>query len=122
MCPKFEKYVAEMDNFRQWSLSSRKSNGRRYVKLKKYPVHQKNFQKNSLKVEIWRFRLLAHGIRATAAEEQSAASEEINQSVSAVNSMSGQTAAAMGEATKAISDMAHQTETLANLVEKMKNE
>ena len=65
MCPKFEKYVAEMDNFRQWSLLSRKSNGRRYVKLKKYPVHQKNFQKNSLKVEIWRFRLLAHGIRIT---------------------------------------------------------
>ena len=58
---------------------------------------------------------------ATAAEEQSAASEEINQSVTAVNAMSGQTATAMDEATKAISDMALQTESLANLVEKMKN-
>ena len=59
---------------------------------------------------------------ATASEEQSAASEEINQSVTAVNSMSGQTAAAMNEATKAIADLAQQTETLASLVEKMKNE
>ena len=34
--------------FRQQHLSSRKSNVRRYVKLKKYPVHQKNFQKKFL--------------------------------------------------------------------------
>ncbi len=59
---------------------------------------------------------------AAAAEEQSAASEEINQSVVTVNAMSGQTAAAMAEAAKAISELARQTEALTALVERMKEE
>ena len=45
---------------------------------------------------------------ATASEEQSAASEEINQSIVQVNDMSRQTAEAMGEAAKAVSSLAAQ--------------
>ena len=57
---------------------------------------------------------------ATASEEQSAASEEINQSIVQVNSMSGQTAVAMGEATKAVSDLAQQARRLSDLIDAMK--
>nr|MCR4667367.1 cache domain-containing protein [Desulfovibrio sp.] len=57
---------------------------------------------------------------AAAAEEQSAASDEINQSVVTVNEMSSQTAQAMNEAAQAISDLAQQTESLSALVEHMK--
>ena len=57
---------------------------------------------------------------ATASEEQSAASEEINQSIVQVNSMSGQTAEAMGEATKAVSDLAQQARRLSDLIDSMK--
>ena len=45
---------------------------------------------------------------ATASEEQSAASEEINQSIVQVNDMSRQTAEAMAEAARAVSDLAAQ--------------
>ncbi|MBE6440832.1 MAG: methyl-accepting chemotaxis protein, partial [Desulfovibrio desulfuricans] len=57
---------------------------------------------------------------ATASEEQSAASEEINQSITTVNEMSGQTTQAMNEAAKAISDLARQTERLSALIDEMK--
>ena len=57
---------------------------------------------------------------ATASEEQSAASEEINQSIVQVNAMSGQTAQAMGEATKAVADLAQQARRLSELIDAMK--
>ena len=58
---------------------------------------------------------------ATASEQQSAASEEINQSILEVNTMAGQTAAAMGEAANAVADMVSQAKTLSRLVADMKN-
>ena len=58
---------------------------------------------------------------ATASEEQSAASEEINHSIVQVNAMSGQTAQAMGEATKAVADLAQQARRLSELIEAMKH-
>ncbi len=57
---------------------------------------------------------------ATASEEQSAASEEINQSIVQVNDMSRQTAEAMGEAAKAVSDLAAQAQGLTNLIHELK--
>lgn len=58
---------------------------------------------------------------ATASEEQSAASEEINHSIVQVNTMSGQTAQAMGEATKAVADLAQQARRLSELIDAMKH-
>ncbi|WP_291439123.1 methyl-accepting chemotaxis protein [Desulfovibrio sp.] len=57
---------------------------------------------------------------ATASEEQSAASEEINQSIVHVNAMSGQTAQAMAEANQAVTNLAQQAERLTQLITKMK--
>ena len=57
---------------------------------------------------------------ATASEEQSAASEEINRSISIVNEMSGQTTQAMNTASKAVENLAEQAEMLNALVEEMK--
>ena len=57
---------------------------------------------------------------ATASEEQSAASEEINQSIVQVNDMSRQTAGAMAEASKAVSDLAAQAQRLNELITRMK--
>ncbi|MCR4666382.1 MAG: methyl-accepting chemotaxis protein [Desulfovibrio sp.] len=57
---------------------------------------------------------------ATASEEQSAASEEINRSISLVSEMSSQTTQAMGEAAAAITNLAKQTERLSALIENMK--
>ncbi len=57
---------------------------------------------------------------ATASEEQSAASEEINLSIVQVNDMSRQTADAMGEASKAVSDLAAQAQNLNSLIQNMK--
>ena len=57
---------------------------------------------------------------ATASEEQSAASEEINQSIVQVNDMSRQTAGAMAEASKAVSDLAAQALRLNELIIRMK--
>ena len=57
---------------------------------------------------------------ATASEEQSAASEEINQSIVQVNGMSRQTAGAMAEASKAVSDLAAQAQRLNELIIRMK--
>jgi len=57
---------------------------------------------------------------ATASEEQSAASDEINQSIVQVNEMSRQSAVAMAEATQAVAELAAQAHTLKNLIAQMK--
>lgn len=58
---------------------------------------------------------------ATASEEQSAASEEINQSIALVDDMARQTAGAMSEAAKAVSDLATQAQGLTDLIHDLKN-
>ena len=62
----------------------------------------------------------AHSI-ATAAEEQSAASEEINRSLTMIAEVSSETSHAMGEAAKAVEDLARQTQVLQNLINQMKS-
>ena len=57
---------------------------------------------------------------ATASEQQSAASEEINQTIIEVNEMSRQTAEGMAEAAKAVSDLAVQAGKLASLISEMR--
>ena len=57
---------------------------------------------------------------ATASGEQSAASEEINQTIVQVNDMSRQTADTMAEASKAVSDLASQAQRLTALIQEMK--
>jgi methyl-accepting chemotaxis protein len=57
---------------------------------------------------------------ATASEEQSAASEEINHTIIQINTMSLQTAQAMEEASKAVSDLAAQAHGLTSLISDMK--
>ena len=57
---------------------------------------------------------------ATASEEQSAASEEINHSIVQVNDMSRQTAEAMAEAARAVSDLTAQARTLTELIQELK--
>ena len=60
------------------------------------------------------------GAIATASEEQSAASEEINQSIVRVNDMAAQTAHAMAEANKAVNELARQAQALNGLIVEMK--
>lgn len=60
------------------------------------------------------------GSIATASEEQAAASEEINRSINGVNSIAAETANAMREASKAITDLAAQAQHLNELVHEMK--
>ena len=57
---------------------------------------------------------------ATASEEQSAASEEINQSILRCNDMSGQIASAAAEAAKAVADLAQEAQNLSQLIDEMK--
>ncbi|CAK7016052.1 MAG: Methyl-accepting chemotaxis protein PctB [Desulfovibrio sp.] len=57
---------------------------------------------------------------ATASEEQSAASEEINHTIVQINSMSRQTADAMAEAARAVADLATQAQALDALIDTMK--
>ena len=57
---------------------------------------------------------------AAASEQQSAASEEINHTIIQINTMSLQTAQAMEEASKAVSDLAAQAHGLTSLVSDMK--
>ncbi|MEZ6852971.1 methyl-accepting chemotaxis protein [Halodesulfovibrio aestuarii] len=57
---------------------------------------------------------------ATAAEQQSAASEEINQSLTKVSEISNETATAMGESATAIEEVARQTQVLQKLINHMK--
>lgn len=57
---------------------------------------------------------------AAASEQQSASSEEINRSIIQVNVIAGETASAMEEAARAVSDLAHQSQVLTKLIEDMK--
>ena len=57
---------------------------------------------------------------ATASEQQSASSEEINQSIAEINSIAGETARAMQEASQAVADLARQAQVLTNLIDEMK--
>ncbi|MFP5258880.1 MAG: methyl-accepting chemotaxis protein [Acidobacteriota bacterium] len=59
---------------------------------------------------------------ATAAEEQSATSEEINRAVEAVNSISADTSRTMGEASRAVADLARQARELTTLMEELRGE
>ena len=58
---------------------------------------------------------------ATASEQQSAASEEINQSVEQVATISSETAQAMEQASRAVSELAQQSMTLQRLIVDMKS-
>ena len=57
---------------------------------------------------------------ATASEEQSAASDEINLSIEHVNEMAKQTATAMAEAASAVAELARQSQDLGLLVNEMR--
>ncbi len=57
---------------------------------------------------------------ATASEQQSASSEEINQSITQVNTIAGETARAMEESARAVSDLSGQAQALGRLIEDMK--
>lgn len=58
---------------------------------------------------------------ATASEQQSAASEEINHSVEQVATISAETAQAMEQASSAVADLAQQSQALQRLIVEMKN-
>lgn len=57
---------------------------------------------------------------ATAAEEQSSTSEEINRSVGTINAASSETAHSMGDATLAVTDLSRQAQGLAQLIDDMR--
>ena len=57
---------------------------------------------------------------ATASEQQSATSDEINQTLVKINTISGQTASAMDEAAKAVTDLTRQAQALSDLIAEMK--
>ena len=57
---------------------------------------------------------------ATASEEQSAASDEINLSIVHVNEMARQTAESMGQAAHAVNELARQAQELGVLIQEMK--
>ena len=57
---------------------------------------------------------------ATASEEQSAASEQINRSIDQVSAMSAQTVNAMHQAVQALNNLTSQTAALSELITKMK--
>lgn len=59
-------------------------------------------------------------IIATASEEQSASSEEINNSIIQVNSIAEVTSQAMNKATNAVAELSEQTQKLTELIENMK--
>ena len=58
---------------------------------------------------------------ATASEEQSATSEEINRAITQINVISTETAATMREAAQAVSELAAQAQALNALIVEMKN-
>ncbi|MBI5520488.1 MAG: methyl-accepting chemotaxis protein [Desulfovibrio sp.] len=57
---------------------------------------------------------------ATASEQQSATSEEINRSIEDINRISSETADAMRQSAQAVGELAHQAQTLRSLIERMK--
>ena len=58
---------------------------------------------------------------ATASEEQSAASEEISRSIEDVSRIASETASSMNQSAQAIGELAHQTQSLRALIERMKS-
>ena len=58
---------------------------------------------------------------AAASEQQSASSEEINKSIMQVNTIAGETASAMQEAARAVSELAEQAQVLTGLIRELKN-
>ena len=58
---------------------------------------------------------------ATASEEQSATSQEINQSIVMVNDRARETAVVMTEAAKAVEELASQAQGLTRLIQELKN-
>ena len=79
---------------------------------------------NALKQIILNVEQTADQVRtiATASEEQSVASEQINKSISVVNDMSAETTRAMDGAAADIRELAEQTARLTKLVTQMKKE
>ncbi len=59
---------------------------------------------------------------ATAAEEQSAATEEISRHIEEVNGISSETATAMREASRAVAELAQQAEVLQELIRALESE
>jgi methyl-accepting chemotaxis protein len=59
---------------------------------------------------------------ATASEQQSAASEEINRSIEDVNRISSETSDAMRQSALAVGELTQQTQVLKGLIHQMKNE
>ena len=57
---------------------------------------------------------------ATASEQQSATSDEINQTIVKINDISLQTARAMDEAAQAVTDLTRQAKALSDLIAEMK--
>ena len=57
---------------------------------------------------------------AAASEQQSASSEEINRSINEVNTIAGETARSMEEASHAVADLAKQAQVLTSLISRMK--
>ena len=58
---------------------------------------------------------------ATASEQQSAASEEINHSIEDINRISGETASAMNQSAQAVGELSSQAQSLRALIENMKS-
>ena len=56
---------------------------------------------------------------ATAADEQSAASDEISRSIEGINSIAGRNAQAMGEASRAVTDLTQQVDLLQQLIRRL---
>ncbi|WP_232502800.1 methyl-accepting chemotaxis protein [Solidesulfovibrio magneticus] len=59
---------------------------------------------------------------ATASEQQSATSEEINRSIEAVNRISSESADAMRKSAQAVTELANQAQVLKRLIEEMKSD
>jgi methyl-accepting chemotaxis protein len=59
---------------------------------------------------------------ATASEQQSAASEEINRSIEDVNRISSETSDAMRQSAQAVGELANQAQVLKSLIDQMKGE
>jgi len=59
---------------------------------------------------------------ATASEQQSSASGEINRSIEEINTISSETSQAMGQAAQAVSELARQSQELQCLIEDMQSE
>ncbi len=59
---------------------------------------------------------------ATASEQQSAASEEINRSIDDVNRISSETSDAMRQSAREVGELAHQVQVLGGMIDRMKEE